>query len=1014
MRAQSSSTKPSSPEETGATSTAPTLTNTTNIDCMPVEILANIVDYIIKTPVLVGRLSRMNRNMHFLVGGFPLWKDMGLKIKLSPPNPEAKKYKTWFSVVGREGLRLCHWCYSCVPQNDLLRFSLDGLWTKICGNCRAAKWESEKSEHTSAKELEGGGDQANGILVGADRDRDSGGVINKGEAKRLLMLTDSDLAKLTHVEHGTQPAWNRRNVQHLFKFKEVREMARRRWGGDEGIKIRREQVAESQRSRESAQEARNEERREELRTYITSHAFEKVSEVQALSPSLANENSYEADAPLTTEEWKFIENDQAFTRCWSAVLGDRECFAPTSTLRGAKKKQKESSEGSSQKRMRRSSQWWNSASPTLIQQTIYRLYSSIFRLRLLSSHLKSAGFENGALEPIVLCSAGPHVRALVGQRPSNEGKMPEEMLADQWSEQESRGQAVTSPPPVEASGTNLSQTYEKAVQQLDLAGLTARIVRAVTRATRLIDKVCEASKGYANVEAISIALGNVARKWLWTDDAGADSNGALDVLVEQIAMYKFICRSQREPSVSYTADEIAKETQDAIDKQLDVDLTHTVEFYVDRKVQKDDLSTPWKNDANEPWCKGLENPPDFFAELDADLTKDEVLASLESIITALNRGRGYWYGGKWREAPLDGSSNTVPRALWTKIDAQMQHQVLELMRSKLMCAISTVWQPSSYYGTLKNPLKGIFAIQEVCDPLIFPCDKVLEAFGKTDHSGPNKPSHHGIAWYLRQLPQAFSTILQTELAKTWKDYVSMEKEMAASELFKSAHGFVDGIVRDALARVVQLEEIVRHVLDGLSRSHLAPKEMPLWNDILPEQAKTHALLTHIFASLLRAQIDGSSTEKGSKAPPASFCILARQIDLPNTRLREEAARMRQQVGVAATCSTVASLGSLECCLLAVRGLSPSVLQKLAQPLSHPPEDVKMLLIRECVGETVRARSVNELEQWGSSWTSGSSTAPFWKRLNGITRMDYIEVMLECKFEVVVKRVQYWQSLKKPK
>ncbi|KAJ3340918.1 hypothetical protein HDU93_006003 [Gonapodya sp. JEL0774] len=173
---KSSRENPASARTSGKAKGKKSVREPTKLDDMPLVVLEKIVSYLRHCPNAVARLALLNNKMYFLVGGVKFWKEMANKMNLPPPNPRARKYRTWFAVVGKRGKKLCHWCYNITSRSDLLMFGRKTGFAKLCPNCRAKKWRHEKEHRETG--------------TGAKQ-----GKINKRDAKGRYHRSDQDMAQ---------------------------------------------------------------------------------------------------------------------------------------------------------------------------------------------------------------------------------------------------------------------------------------------------------------------------------------------------------------------------------------------------------------------------------------------------------------------------------------------------------------------------------------------------------------------------------------------------------------------------------------------------------------------------------------------------------------------------------------------------------------------------------------------------------------------------------------------------
>ncbi|KAJ3335614.1 hypothetical protein HDU93_004895, partial [Gonapodya sp. JEL0774] len=509
----------------------------TNIDAMPVEVLACIVDFVIKTPVLVARLSQLNRNMHFLIGGLPLWRDMGVKMKLPPPNPRATKYRTWLSVVGREGARLCHWCFKRAPQADFLRFPHDGLWAKLCGDCRATKWEAEKQRG-------GKKDDDNSFLPS---------LINKGEAKQMFHLTDSDLAALDYSENVTHYGAYRRVVEHMFKETDVLELARRRWGGDEGIQIRGQQLVESLEIRKRNARERDEERCAEIRTFFCARVLEKLREIRVIIEESPLVNpTLDADADISDHEWELlVERSTAGPwYMWISAYQDEKCFAPESKLKPmASKKRIVGGEDSNHSQQKRRAAQHHEIEPEPVKSIVSWMSARLLRFRLISESLRKLGYEAGCLEPVVVIAAWSYLKEFMDLSMSftslrNTCSTPDEtdigigvpvLKKPRTGSVHTRNVVSTTVPDRERKAK-----YVDAVKGLPVADIASQIHTAVGRMRMLAEHLWGMNEGLANTFTLRLALGGIAVEWMSRplrdspEECSPSSEGEFEKLLDKI------------------------------------------------------------------------------------------------------------------------------------------------------------------------------------------------------------------------------------------------------------------------------------------------------------------------------------------------------------------------------------------------------------------------------------------------------------------------------------------------
>ena len=76
--------------------------------------LLQIFDYLyIKDTVIFGNV---NHFIHMISNDLSLWENIGLKMNLQPPKLNARKYKTWKSLVLKQSYMFCTHCYGNIGK----------------------------------------------------------------------------------------------------------------------------------------------------------------------------------------------------------------------------------------------------------------------------------------------------------------------------------------------------------------------------------------------------------------------------------------------------------------------------------------------------------------------------------------------------------------------------------------------------------------------------------------------------------------------------------------------------------------------------------------------------------------------------------------------------------------------------------------------------------------------------------------------------------------------------------
>ncbi|KAJ3314778.1 hypothetical protein HDU93_004746, partial [Gonapodya sp. JEL0774] len=377
--------------------------------------------------------------------------------------------------------RLCHWCFKRAPRGDLLRFPHDGLWAKLCGDCRATKWEAEKQTLDSGKEQEGMHPD-NAIAVTSANDDY---FLNKSSAKRKYHLTDSDLATLKFT--------------HLFPEKVLRELARRRWGGDEGIEIRCQLFEEAQKARQNSAKERDEKRRAEIRSYIGNFLLEKLEQIhQILEETSSSEFSFSVDASITEREWDRLlirTTVQVDPRryLWTSVYEDPKCYAPGSSLKpkSSQKRKNVDDEGDIRKHESGTGSSRNSQLTGLTTDNLTKIVSwlsgRLLRIRLVDAGLKSLGYLNGFFDRNVVLAALPKLMEFVALSSSTSVNSacwtPDEIDNGLGMPAELRGSSVTT-----LREKERKSKYVDAVRALEVRKFVLQIDAAVRRVRTLIER----------------------------------------------------------------------------------------------------------------------------------------------------------------------------------------------------------------------------------------------------------------------------------------------------------------------------------------------------------------------------------------------------------------------------------------------------------------------------------------------------------------------------------------------
>ncbi|KAI9002937.1 hypothetical protein DFJ74DRAFT_695389 [Hyaloraphidium curvatum] len=219
---------------------------------LPTEVLEQIVTMLVRNhPRHALELGLSSKLFAGLVNSSLAWKHIAEAAKIKIPKATKTVPFPFMTAVARNWAKLCWGCY--LPSKDKVSVqygTLDAIM--LCTACRVARWDPEDDieKDKATKPLE--------RLT-----------ISKTKAKEQFKLTDRDLAKLD--AHGG------------YRFDEVRQLARKLHGGDEGI---RAVVAHTKERRMHLRETREENRKERARL----SAENRTKRQEALKAKLAELN----------------------------------------------------------------------------------------------------------------------------------------------------------------------------------------------------------------------------------------------------------------------------------------------------------------------------------------------------------------------------------------------------------------------------------------------------------------------------------------------------------------------------------------------------------------------------------------------------------------------------------------------------------------------------------------------------------------------------------------------------
>ncbi|KAJ3336232.1 hypothetical protein HDU93_003397 [Gonapodya sp. JEL0774] len=1044
----------------------------TNIDNMPVEVLASIVDYIVKTPIMAVRLTQLNRRMHFLIGGLPLWRDIGKKMKLPPPNPRATKFRTWLSVVGREGNRLCQWCFKRTQANDLLRFERENVPVKICGDCRAEKYELERnarfrSIQSRIAEMEL--DEMDGInsyeYEGAfddysDMDESffltGFGSINKTSAKEKYLLTDADLKKLEceSVDNGFFKVV-------IYNLSAVLELARRKWGGDEGLAIRRDQASKARETREALKRAKDDLRRSQLRSYMCSTAVKRVQAIANAVSDFEGVPNFDAESEMTDREWRLIAKGSTHIL---ELFTNSKVIAPgsevTNPIRGGKTndtgaesseeekefqqrktkkpvvrrgKKKDSThdlgeeypgvaeegqvrfddvpivipdasaagpttatftQDTARKKKKTRSARGRSATAlaTLLAATIVELASGLLRLRLLSAAVESEGMQAGVTSDVPIVAAEHEIRSFVsGTRVSKPS--PDEAAARNWIG-EGHEDIVHSIDELQSIDDSYALRCAACIRDWSIGAVAKKVRMACDRLGMLITELSRVKRGLLTADGVENAVRGLAHPFLSSEISGEkEERKALEETVEKLILHKFVrgaslANCRRDPILN---DIYLPRTTPAMnmDEKLETMLKDSIRTFVAKKIEKDDLTTPWKDDVREAWqTEENVHPPDFVEVHDKDVSETEVPAIMADFVEKIldipvedegrDKSRSIFFSRCRVESdPVLQSSFLVPVTVWDRIDTEMTNQVLQRVEFRIVAAVRATWDESTLPTESEPVSPHLFTLTEVINlqPEAAPMTKIVDLLEqvKWDLRFPPLKSQDadvkGIAWYVKEhMTRSHSQGIPEggESQGTGREpSVALEGSSLSEQIQTTWSKVCTRILDGKSLRIAEcvVDPFIRDVVNEAGvRANVPEVIRSKWTRSAAYE-RLFELACYVTSSHLRERLSPSVKPKHRKQKTTNTDLLAvvgRLVDAP-THVREEAANTVKELEkdikylqnvLTHRSSSSAPVPSLESCVLALRESAEHVFRSVELPehFRSMPKEVLDELFDRCLGE----------------------------------------------------------------